>query len=131
MQNIPIQAIPNQQFSVVLDNNRWDFTLKSTDGTISASVVRNGEVIVTNARAVSGMRILPAIYQEAGNFAIIAQNELILDYTQFGVTQFMLYLSAAELEEIRNTNPAQIVPEFFDPLAPLPLRFEPKGYVLA
>ena len=30
-QQVPIQALPNQQFSIMLDNNIWDFTIKATN----------------------------------------------------------------------------------------------------
>lgn len=131
MQTIPIQAIPNQQFSIVLDNNRWDISLKTTNGTVSCSLARNGVSIVENARAVAGMRIIPAIYQEAGNFAIISQNQQIPEYTQFNVTQFMIYLSSADLDLIRVPAPLPITASYFDPLGALPLRFAPQGYELA
>lgn len=131
MQNIPIQAIPNQQFNIVLDDNRWDITIKSTKGTVSVTLIRNGQVIVSNARAVAGMRIIPAIYQEAGNFAIISQNQSIPEYSQFGVSQFMLYLSEAELDLIRIPPAVPIQADFFDPLGALPLRYAPVGYELA
>lgn len=131
MQNIPIQAIPNQQFNIVIDNNRWEIEVKSTNGTISCSIARNNVPLVTNARAVGGMRILPCVYQEDGNFAIITQNQQVPDYREFGVSQFMIYLSAAELEEIRTPTPTPIPQSFFDPLGALPLRYAPQGYVLA
>jgi hypothetical protein len=131
MQNIPIQAIPNQQFSTVIDNNRWDISLKTTNGTVSCTLLRNGETIVDNARCVSGMRIIPCIYQENGNFAFVSQLQELPDYNKFGVTQFMIYLSPDELAVIRTPPPAIITSDFFDPLAALPLRFAPQGYVQA
>lgn len=131
MQNVPIKRVPNQQFSIVLDDNRWDISLKTTNGTVSVSMTRNNVPIVMNARAVAGMRILPCAYQEDGNFAIATQNQEIPFYDSFGVSQFLVYLSAAELAEIRVPSPALITAAYFDPIAALPLRFAPQGYVQA
>lgn len=131
MKVLPINAIPNQQLSVLLDGNQWDINLKLTNGGISCSLSRNNEVIVQNARVVAGMRILQAKYQEAGNFAMICNDQAVPDYTQFGVTQFMVYISQAELDALAGTPQDKITADFFDPLGSLPLRFAPQGYILA
>jgi hypothetical protein len=128
MQVLPISAIPNQQLSVILNDNQWNITLRDTNGTMSVSLTRNSEIIVLNARAVAGMRILQSRYQEEGNFAIISNNQGIPDYTQFGVTQFLVYISPDELI-VPRTPPADFIPaSYFDPLGGLPLRFAPVGY---
>lgn len=132
MQNIPIQAIPNQAFSIVLDNNSWGFVIKSTNGAISVSLTFNGVDLVDGARAVANMRIIPSQYEEAGNFAIVTLNHDVPDYTQFGITQQLIYASAAEIAALRNApTPDPITAADFDPIAALPLRFAPQGYVLA
>jgi hypothetical protein len=130
MQVIPISAIPNQQLSVILNDNQWNITLRDTNGTISVSLTKNSEVIVQNARAVAGMRILQSRYQEEGNFAIISNNQTVPDYTQFGITQFLVYITPDELL-VPRTPPRDIIPaSYFDPLGGLPLRFAPEGYIL-
>jgi hypothetical protein len=128
MQTLPIQAIANQQFSTVLDNNRWNISIRSTNGTVSVSMTRNDVLIIENLRAVSGMRIIPAQYQEAGNFALITQSGEIPDYTKFGVTQTLIYLSAAELVVIREPQSPPVTTAFFNPIGALPLRFSPQNY---
>lgn len=130
MQNIPIQALPNQTLSVPLDNNQWDISIKTTNGTVSVTLVLNGIVIIENLRAVAGTRIIPDKYQESGNFAIITQNFQIPDYTQFGNTQTLVYISAAELSALRVPLGEPITPEEFDPNGALPLRYKPVGYEL-
>lgn len=128
MQNIPLKAVPNQSFTVTLDNNQWDFTIKSTNGTVSVSLTRNNVVILSNARAVGNTKIIPAEYQEAGNFMIVVQGFHLPDYTQFGVTQTLIYISAAELAILRLPPSVPITAAFFNPDAALPLRFAPQGY---
>lgn len=127
-QQVPIQALPNQQFSITLDNNIWDFTIKATGGVMSVSLGRNGVPIVDNIRAVAGMRLIPSKYEEAGNFVFYTQNFELPDYTQFNVSQSLIYYSAVELAAIRNPVRPPITASYFNGIAALPLRFRPQGY---
>jgi len=128
---VPLQAIPNQQLLTVLDDNQWDISVRITNGTISVSLALNGVFIIENQRAVAGSLIIPAKYLENGNFAIVTQNQEIPDYTQFGVTQSLIYLSPTELAAYRTPPSLPITAAFFNPIAALPLRFAPQGYTLA
>lgn len=129
MQNVPIQALPSQSFSVPLDNNQWDITIRTANGVIAVTLVLNGVTVIENMRAVGGMRIIPDQYQENGNFVFVTQNFQVPDYTQFGISQKLIYLSAAELEVIRQLPPEPLRASDFDPNAALPLRLFPQGYV--
>ena len=131
MEVLTIQAIPNQEFSVVLEEVRYTLSLRSTNGTVSVTIVRNGEQVVDSARAVAGMRIIPAKYQESGNFVIVTKDFEIPDYEQFGISQSLIYITQAELDALRVPAPAIITADFFNPIAALPLRFAPQGYTLA
>lgn len=132
MQNIPTQTIPNQEFSIVLDDNQWDITLKTTNGAVAVTLALNQVTVIENLRAVANTRIIPSEYEEAGNFAITTLNQAVPDYTQFGVTQNLIYISEAELEALRTPSSSPIITASdFDPLGALPLRFAPAGYVLA
>jgi hypothetical protein len=101
MIEIPLQAIPNQKFSVQLDNRLYDITITATGNVMSCTLVRDGETIQDTMRLVAGTPLLPYLYQEAGNFALITASGDLPDYTQFGVTQFLLYASQDELDAIR------------------------------
>lgn len=131
MRVIPLSAIPNQQLSVILDNNQWDIVIRDVNGAIAVSLTKNSVVIAENARAVAGMKILQSEYQEDGNFAIIPNNQTVPDYTQFGVTQFLVYISPAELDVPLSPPPDRVTADYFDPMGGLPLRFAPQGYVQA
>ena len=130
MMNLPIQQIPNQSFSVALDGNNWDFVLKTAGDTTVVSLTLNGTDILDGARAVAGGFIIPSLYQEAGNFFFVTQNFELPYYTEFTVTQNLIYISASELAVLR-TPPASpiITAASFNPLGALPLRFQPIGYV--
>ena len=131
MQIVPLSAIPNQELSVVLDNNQWDISVKLVNGAIAVSLTMNGVDIVDSARAVAGMRIIQSLYQQNGNFAIISTNQTVPDYTQFGTTQFLVYTTIAELATNQSPPDTEVPAAYFDPIAPLPLRFAPQNYRLA
>lgn len=128
MQIIPIAAVPNQEFTVVLDNNNWDLSIRQTNGVMSVSLALNGTAIIENLRAVAGMRLIPSQYEENGNFVFVTANFQMPDYILFNVSQSLLYASAAELTAVRVPVPVPITAAWFNPIAALPLRFSPQGY---
>lgn len=129
MQQIPIQQLPNQSFSIILDNNTWNFLIKTAGGATVVSLNLNNVDILDSAQAVSGSFIIPSLYQEAGNFFFLTQNQNLPIYTQFNVSQQLIYISAAELAALRGPIPTRITSAYFNPLGALPLRFSPQGYI--
>lgn len=103
MQQIPLQAIPNQSFTVQLDDRFYNMALKTANGIMALDISRDNQVLLTGARVVAGTPLLPYNYLEnsSGNFIFITANEELPDYAQFGVTQSLLYASNDELEAIR------------------------------
>lgn len=132
MQTIPIQAIPNQEFTVILDNNEWSFIVKYS-GIMSVTLTLNGSLIMSSMRVVANEKIIPYEYleRESGNFMFSTANYELPDYTKFGVTQSLIYINAAEMAAIRTPPAYPIKATDFNPIAPLPLRFAPQGYILA
>ncbi|MHC5541896.1 phage baseplate plug family protein [Singulisphaera rosea] len=128
MMQVPIQAIPNQSFSVILDTNTWNFLLKTVEDTTVVGLTLNGTDILDGARAVSGSLIIPSRYEESGNFFFTTANFQLPFYTSFNVSQSLIYISAAELSAIRTPPSPPITAAYFDPIAALPLRFAPQGY---
>lgn len=100
-QRILIQSIPNQQFTLQLDNNFYSISLKYTAGVMSASIFRNNVLIASNARTVAGVPIIGYYYLEDGNFVISTVKGDLPDYTKFGITQFLIYFSQTELNILR------------------------------
>lgn len=134
---VPLQQLPSQQFTITLDNNRFQLTPKLTNGQTSVSIDLNGSAILSNARAASCAPIIPEIYQESGNFIFLTANEQLPNYQQFGLTQTLYYFSAAELAVFRASPVAAspmvptVTANYFNPFGGLPLRFKPQGYTLA
>lgn len=119
MEIIPIDAIPNQSFSIVLDNNNYQISLKLTKNVISCTIVRNGETIIQNQRCVSGTPLIPYKYIEDGNFAFITQNQELPNYEEFGVTQFLAYFTQDDIDDSRDSDEL-----IFNPIANKPLRYD-------
>ena len=129
MMQIPLQQIPNQSFSILLDGNQWNMILKTVQDTTVVSMTLNGTDILDSARAAAGGFIIPSLYQESGNFFFVTQNFELPYYTQFTVTQAFVYISAVELAALRVGEPkSKITSADFNPIAALPLRFSPQGY---
>jgi hypothetical protein len=133
-QAIPLQAIPNQSFSVTLDNNLWEVEVRTCDGVTAVSLNLNGNDLIDNLIAAACAPIIPDQYQENGNFIFLTANFQLPDYTQFGVTQTLYYFSPSELDALRvppvaaSKRVPTVTAANFNPIAQLPLRFQPVGY---
>lgn len=128
---VPIEAIPSQVLSIVLDSNLYQLTVRQVNGAVAVSVVRNGVDIIDNLIAAAAAPIIPAKYQEAGNFMFLTASNQLPNYTLFNTSQALFYFTAAELAAFRTQPTPPINAAYFDPVGALPLRFAPQGYVLA
>ena len=100
---IPLQVIPTQKFSIILEELRYELRFKKTTEVMVVDITRDGECIVQGLRCLPEQYLMPYQYQEGdgGNFIFVTENDELPDYTLFGVTQFLLYFTAAELEAQR------------------------------
>lgn len=128
MIQIPILAVPNQEFSIILEGRSYVIGLRTTNGQTSVSIVRDTVPVITNLRAASGAAIIPAKYQENGNFTFLTANFQLPDYTQFNLTQNFVYFTADELQVYRLPAIPPIPLASFNPIAAPPLRYRPQGY---
>lgn len=98
---IPISAIPNQNFTIQLDNSTYNFSLFTIINSVAVNLVRDNTALLSGTRVVAGYPVIPYRYLEIGNFIFLTQNDDLPDYTQFGITQSLIYASASELVSIR------------------------------
>jgi hypothetical protein len=131
MQLVPLTQNPNQSFSISLDNNQWDFLLKTVGNGTVVSLTINGNDVLDSAQAPAGALLIPSEYEESGNFFFVTQSFQLPYYTQFTVTQSLIYISASELAALRVPKSPPITAADFNPIAALPLRFAPQNYTLA
>lgn len=101
MLEIDLVAIPNQSLSVRLENNQYNISIIETRGCMSITIIKNNEMVIQNVRAVGGVLLIPYRYLETGNFFIDTLDNDLPDYTKFGISQSLVYISQAELGAIR------------------------------
>lgn len=101
MLEIPLSAIPNQSLSIRLDNFQYNLRIYFLGTVMAMDITRDGNVILTGQRLVPSYLVIPYEYLEAGNFAFVTDDDDYPDYTKFGITQFLYYLSESELAALR------------------------------
>lgn len=96
-QIIPIQATANQSFTTQIGDDRFVLTLKLAIGCMVMSIECNEVTVIEGTRVLAGEPVIPYHYREVGNFIMTTQNDELPDWKQFGITQFLIYLSEAEI----------------------------------
>lgn len=97
MIQIPILNVPNQSFSITIGDNRYVFDFVSIPGGIAYSINRNGEYLIQGCKLLSNVPLLLYPRFADGNFYLTTEFDAIPDYSQFGVTQFLYYLTSEEI----------------------------------
>lgn len=102
MEIVPLQALPKQSFSIVLDNVLFQIDLIETNGCMSMNLVRGGGDPLNGLRCVAGQPTIPFEVQESGdgNFVFLTQNDELPFYESFGSTQTLVYFSDADLKAL-------------------------------
>ncbi len=101
MLNIPLQNIPNQSFSIQIDNNTYDILISDCGNIMAVDISINNVVIVLGQRAVPSNFLLPYRYLENGNFFFTSLDGEYPDWRRFGLDQFLVFASQAELNAAR------------------------------
>lgn len=104
MIEIPLDNIPNQSFSITIDNNFYDIKIKESNGVMSLSMLRNNEIVQSSVRMVPGYFLIPYSYKESGNFFMITANDDYPYYDRFGIDQKLFYIPQTELNALRKVN---------------------------
>lgn len=109
MQSISLRAIPSQRFTIPLGGNNYDIKIYSIDGAMaydldinSQRLDNDGVWLISGFKMVNDMPLLAYRYQEVnGNILLSLPEDEIPDYTRFGLSQFLFYLTADETAEYR------------------------------
>jgi hypothetical protein len=101
MIEIPLATVPNQSFSIRLSDHFYELVIKETNGCMSVTIFRDNVLILENIRAVAGTPIIPYHYLESGNFIFSTENDDLPDYSQFGISQSLIYATQAEIGALR------------------------------
>ena len=102
---IPLSTTPNQTFSTRIGSDFYNITIKFVINLMTVSVVRNGVILIENVRAMPDEVVIPYEHLEAGsgNFAFVTENNEYPIYTQFNITQYLVFADNEELEVLRGT----------------------------
>lgn len=96
MQEIPLTAEPNQEFTVRLDDYRYVLRIKEARGVMVADVTIDDVVVLSASRIVAGWPLIPYAYLTTGNFVLLTVNDELPDWRQFGLTQSLIYAGPDE-----------------------------------
>lgn len=96
---IDLAAIQNQTFTTTLDNNRYVMKIYQAANIMCCDITCNEVVLVSGGRMMPGEFLIPFFCYSGinGNFLILTQNDDLVDYTQFGITQIFIYQSVEEI----------------------------------
>jgi len=98
VQTIPLEAVPNQAFTVRVADQAFALRIKEANGVMVADVTANGTPLLLATRVVAGTPLIPYSYLAgAGNFVLLTDDGDLPAYEQFGVTQALVYASPEEL----------------------------------
>ena len=101
MNIVPLAAVPNQSLSVRLGGQQYDLRVHDcANGVMSIDITINEVIIITGTRLIGNYPIFVSEYMENGNFILQTANQEYPDYTRFGVDQYLIYASQAEIEAI-------------------------------
>lgn len=100
MQQIPLNAVPNQDLDIQLDGAYWRIKLYLSMGFVCADVSRDGESLITGVRCFLNQPLLPYSYLYEplfGNF--LFDNDV--DWENFNGSCSLYYLDAEEYREYK------------------------------
>lgn len=100
---VPIQSLPNQELTIVLDGILYDLAIRETVGCMSMDVTRAGVVVVQGQRCVADAPVLPYVSLEGpfGNFVFITNDGDLPYWDQFGSSQILMFGTSVEIAAAR------------------------------
>jgi hypothetical protein len=102
MQLINIDALSSQGFTITLGGNNYRVKIYSIDGHMSYDLFINSVEIIAGFKMVNDIPLLAYTHQEVnGNILLQIPEDEIPDYTRFGLSQFLYYLTEEETAAYR------------------------------
>lgn len=102
MKSLQLSANPNQSFSVRLDNSLYAIAIKTVNDTCCIDVSRDNVALLKAMRITPGTPILPYKYQQQGNLVFTTIGDDLPDYSKFGISQHLFYLTIEEVAGFQN-----------------------------
>jgi len=101
---LPLNTIANQSLSAVFDGQSYQLEFKVAAGVMVVTIAVNGDIVVAGSRFFANAPLIPYrhLEGEGGNFILTTELDALPDYNEFDVTQFLVYLTAAEVSSARS-----------------------------
>lgn len=98
MQIVPLQNIPNQEFTIVLNNSAYRIALRSLQAFTYVSVWQDGELLFYNQICTPNNWVNPYNYVSTnGKLYFKCLDNDYPTYTKFGDTQQMIFYAPDEI----------------------------------
>ncbi|CAH7182818.1 conserved hypothetical protein [Vibrio chagasii] len=96
---IDIKPLSNQQISKEIDGVQYTIAIKNADGLMVYSIEADGQILVSNFRfSKTELMLSYPRLQVNGDFYLTTLDGEAANYLEFGVTQFLYFLSLDDLE---------------------------------
>lgn len=102
-QQVPLQPLVNQSFDIVINSVQYFFRIRQIGDIVMVDMTINGDPVLEGQRCVAAEPVIPYKHLEKGNgnFFFTTENDALPNYTQFGVTQLLYWVSPDELAAYR------------------------------
>jgi len=102
-QIIPLEKIPRQSLTVQLDGLRYELRIVDIGGMMAIDVRIDDALVISGHRLLGNSPVIPYRYMEStgGNFMVVTADDEFPMWTEFGGTQYMTYMTAAEMAAFR------------------------------
>ncbi|ATG17008.1 hypothetical protein AB7092_08820 [Providencia rettgeri] len=92
MQEIPLNAVPNQRLRVSLGDDEWELTIKVARSVMLCDIKRNDDMLIQGVRVMPNQPLIPYRYLAGnGNFAFITDNDELPWWEQFGKAHYLVW----------------------------------------
>lgn len=100
---VPLQQIPNQEFNIILNGREYRIILRTIQSLTYMSCWVDGEILFYNQLCVPNNWVNVYDYISVnGKFWFKCLDDDYPTFTQFGITQTLLFYTKDEVQEIKN-----------------------------
>jgi hypothetical protein len=99
MIEISLEPVPSQSISIVLDGAQYDIRIKQIGAGYIIDISRDNAALINGQRLIGDYRIIDYDHLRSGNF-VLSTSEALPDHTEFGASQILYYLTAAEVQSV-------------------------------
>ena len=97
---VDLQPLLSQQIAIRLDGDQYVLRIYNTTAGVLCDLTRDEVVVIRGIRIVGGTPLIPYTYLQDGNFMLVTADNELPEYTKFGVDQYLIFFTQAELEAL-------------------------------